>query len=169
LVDAQIVNLATELGTQLLQHGCWVTTAESCTGGGIAHAITAASGSSSWFEMSYVTYSNRAKRLLLGVKEESLTQFGAVSECIVKEMAEGALVNSSADISVAVSGIAGPTGGSTDKPVGTVWFAWATKGGEIRTLRQHFSGDRDAVRDQTIIVALQGLLSLADKITGKSI
>jgi len=167
LVDAQVTNLAAELGTQLRQHGRWVTTAESCTGGGIAHAITAISGSSSWFEMGYITYSNRAKQLLLGVREESLLLSGAVSECVVREMAEGALVNSSADISVAVSGIAGPRGGSTEKPVGTVWFAWAIKGSETRTLCQHFSGDRDAVRDQTIITALRGLLSIGDKITGE--
>ncbi len=155
----EIFQLAQQLGDRLCQVGKLVTTAESCTGGGISHAITSVAGSSSWFEMGYVVYSNRAKQQLLNVSAASLQSHGAVSEVVVREMATSALTQANADYAVAVSGVAGPGGGSADKPVGTVWFAWAFKDGKVHTLCQQFSGDRNEVRDQTVVVALRGLLA----------
>jgi nicotinamide-nucleotide amidase len=141
-------------------------TAESCTGGGIATAITALSGSSAWFDRGFVTYSNEAKQEMLGVKASTLSLNGAVSAETVTEMAEGAILKSAANVSVAVSGIAGPDGGTKEKPVGTVWIAWA--GGMIATRAERFSfeGDRESVREQTIQQALLGLcerLTLIEK------
>ncbi|MGD9659981.1 MAG: nicotinamide-nucleotide amidase [Porticoccaceae bacterium] len=155
------VELAGALGTILIARNWQVTCAESCTGGGVASAITAIPGSSSWFGAGFVTYSNRHKQTVLGVRESTLAQFGAVSEEVVREMAEGALVAASADIAVAVSGIAGPDGGSEEKPVGTVWFCWALKGGSSHTRRQQFLGDRGEVREQAVITALDGVINYA--------
>ena len=134
-----------------------VTTAESCTGGWVAKAITDIAGSSAWFERGFVTYSNEAKAQMIGVREETLAQHGAVSEPVVVEMAIGALKAARADYAVSISGIAGPDGGSEEKPVGTVWFAFATARGEGITRRECFSGDRDAVRRQATAYALQTL------------
>jgi len=137
-----------------------VATAESCTGGWIAKALTDVSGSSQCFGHGVVSYSNGAKESMLGVNPATLVQHGAVSEAVVVEMAAGVLALSGASLSVAVSGIAGPDGGTDDKPLGTVWLAWAVRAGKessISTKLQHFSGDRHAVRSQTVIVALQGI------------
>lgn len=126
--------LANQLGDALAKQQWVATTAESCTGGGVATAITDIAGSSQWFDRAFITYSNEAKMQMLGVQAETLANHGAVSEPVVEQMAEGALTNSLADISVAISGIAGPTGGTEEKPVGTVWFAWADKQGWRKTM-----------------------------------
>ena len=136
-----------------------MTTAESCTGGMIAAACTDLSGSSNWFERGWVTYSNAAKTTELGVPAALIAQHGAVSEPVARAMAEGALNNASAQVGVAVTGVAGPTGGSPDKPVGTVWFGWATPAGVVSEV-QHFDGDRAAVRSATVQHALKRLLAL---------
>jgi nicotinamide-nucleotide amidase len=137
-----------------------VATAESCTGGGVAAAITRISGSAQWFDRGFVTYHNTAKKQMLGVKQRTLKQHGAVSEAVAREMAAGAVRASQADVSVAVTGIAGPTGAAPGKPVGTVWFAWAARGGPIQARRFHFKGDRYEVRRQSVAMALQGLIDL---------
>lgn len=134
--------------------------AESCTGGGIAAALTDVAGSSAWFDRGFVTYSNDAKTEMLGVDAVTIEAAGAVSEQTVIEMAQGALVYSNAQLSVAVSGIAGPGGGSADKPVGTVWLAWATEAG-VRARCERFAGDRLAVRAAAVDHAVLGLLELA--------
>lgn len=141
----------------LLKRGWMLTTAESCTGGLIAAHCTDLGGSSQWFERGFVTYSNAAKAEMLGVDAELITTHGAVSEPVARAMAQGALQHSAAQVAVAVTGIAGPTGGSLDKPVGTVWFAWATPQGVVSET-QCFPGDRAAVREATVAHALQGLV-----------
>lgn len=151
--------LAAELGQALQLAGAQVTTAESCTGGGIAEAITRVAGSSAWFEVGFVTYSNRQKTRQLGVPEQLFDEVGAVSREVVEAMAQGAQRNSGARFSVAVSGVAGPGGGSPAKPVGTVWLAWAD-GERLFSERCLFSGDRQAVREQTVERALAGLIRL---------
>lgn len=150
--------LASALGDALRARGWRLATAESCTGGGIAVALTDVPGSSEWFDRSFVTYSNQAKQDMLGVQGRTLEENGAVSEATVREMAEGALQRAGVELSVAVSGIAGPGGGSPAKPVGTVWLAWAGEGLETRAECFHFEGDRTAVRDQAIRAGLQGLI-----------
>lgn len=151
-----------QLGKQLKLQKILVATAESCTGGWVSEAITAIPGSSSWFDRGFVTYSNAAKQEMLGVKAITLDQFGAVSEETASEMAAGALKNSQAQLSVSITGIAGPDGGSDDKPVGTVWFAWADQNSIIS--KQHiFTGDRASIREQAVITALDGLLELSKK------
>jgi nicotinamide-nucleotide amidase len=134
-----------------------LATAESCTGGWVAEAVTAISGSSSWFDRGFVTYSNEAKREMLGVNALTLDRHGAVSEETAREMAKGALERSRATIAVSVTGIAGPTGGSDAKPVGMVCFSWATKQG-ARSETRRFQGDRESVRRQSVIRALEGVL-----------
>ena len=136
-----------------------LATAESCTGGLIAAACTDLAGSSLWFERGFVTYSNAAKTELLGVPTELIAQFGAVSEPVARAMASGALAHAHAQVAVAVTGVAGPSGGSVDKPVGTVWFGWATPTGLFSDC-QHFAGDRAAVRTATVQHALTRLLTL---------
>jgi len=153
--------LATDLGRALLARRWKLATAESCTAGMIAAAITDVAGSSSWFERGFVTYSNDAKREMLGVRAATLERHGAVSEATVIEMAEGALRRSPADLAVAVSGVAGPSGGSKDKPVGMVCFAFARRGGPVGAMTRHFPGDRAAVRLASVEVALSELLRLA--------
>ena len=155
--------LAQQLGEALQARGLMVVTAESCTGGWVAEAITDIAGSSRWFERGFVTYSNEAKQEMLKVSAETLAHFGAVSEAVVKEMARGALDYSHAGISVAISGIAGPGGGSSEKPVGTIWFAWALKVGEEWTAQEYFPGDRKAVRQQSVERALRGLLDVLER------
>ena len=152
-----IPDLVTRLADALRQRGQMMATAESCTGGLIAGACTELSGSSDWFERGFVTYSNAAKTELLGVPAALIDALGAVSEPVARAMAEGALARSHAGLSVAVTGVAGPTGGSADKPVGTVWLGWATPQG-VFTERQRFDGDRAAVRRATVAHALAGLL-----------
>jgi len=150
--------LAAALGDALWRRGLHVAAAESCTGGLIAGAITDVAGSSGWFDRGFVTYSNDAKVEMLGVRAETLAVHGAVSEATASEMAAGALAHCRADLAVAVTGIAGPGGGTVAKPVGTVCFAWARRGGSVDTATQRFSGDRAAVRAATVRAALQGLL-----------
>ncbi|MDD2701684.1 MAG: nicotinamide-nucleotide amidase [Sideroxydans sp.] len=150
--------LAAQVGAALKSHGMLLATAESCTGGGIAQAVTSVAGSSAWFDRGFVTYSNLAKQQMLGVQEATLIAYGAVSEATVREMVEGALRNSTAQLALAVSGIAGPDGGTPDKPVGTVWFAWALANGITTAVRHQLPGNRDEVRAQAVRVALQGVL-----------
>lgn len=159
-VDVGLRVLAQAVGQALAARGLRLATAESCTGGGIAQAVTAIAGSSAWFERGFVTYSNDAKRELLGVSGQTLAAFGAVSGETVAEMAQGALAHAHAEVAVAVSGIAGPDGGSADKPVGTVWLAWAAAGRATRVRRCLFAGDRDAVRHAAVLAALDGVLAL---------
>lgn len=153
---------AEQLGEVLKLKGLMLTTAESCTGGWVAQVLTSVAGSSAWFERGFVTYSNEAKQEMLAVSADTLEQFGAVSEAVVSEMAQGALMHSRAQLSVAVSGVAGPGGGSTEKPVGTVCFGWAKQSGKVISRRLHFEGDRQAVRRQAVVVAIQGLRDLVD-------
>lgn len=156
-----LTHLAAELGAYLSQRGWRVTAAESCTGGGVASAITAIAGSSQWFEVSFVTYANSAKVRLLGVNEQTLAEQGAVSRAVVEQMAAGAQTASGAELAVAVSGIAGPGGGSRDKPVGTVWFAWADAAGKVVSECYVYQGDRVQVRHQACVTALRELVRLA--------
>lgn len=152
-----IESLCRRLGDALLARGLMLATAESCTGGRIAGACTDLAGSSQWFERGFVTYSNLAKSEQLGVDPALIEREGAVSEAVARAMAEGALAHSAARVAVAVTGIAGPTGGSPEKPVGTVWFGWCVDG-HTSAQRQRFDGDRAAVREQTVRHALRGLL-----------
>ena len=164
-MDAELYELSGRVGDALKARNLMMAAAESCTGGWIGQAITMVPGSSKWFDRAFVTYTNEAKQEMLGVSAETLNEFGAVSEQTVREMVAGALARSRANIAVAVSGIAGPDGGSRKKPVGTVLLAWGEKGGGIKAQAVHFQGDRDAVRRQTVIAALEGVLA---RIAGKS-
>lgn len=155
--DAAIRRLSEDLGTRLRAGHERLVTAESCTGGWIAKAVTDVAGSSDWFDCGMAAYSYEAKQALLGVRPQTLEEHGAVSRETVVEMVSGALVNSGASVAVAVTGIAGPGGGSADKPVGTVWIGWKRRGGYARAEVFHFGGDRDAVRRQTVATALRGL------------
>ena len=155
-----ITHTAYQLGEALLEKRWKLACAESCTGGGIAAAVTGIVGSSQWFDRGFVTYSNQAKQEMLGVVNETLENHGAVSEETVREMVAGALSRSQARVAVAVSGIAGPGGGTADKPVGTVCIAWQVEGGEPVVHTEHFSGDRRSVREQTVLCALQGMLNV---------
>jgi nicotinamide-nucleotide amidase len=156
----ELQELARKAGERLLAAGLSLATAESCTGGWVAKTVTDIEGSSQWFDRGFVTYTNDSKRQMLGVSAETLDLQGAVSEATVREMAEGALRHSAAGVSVAVSGVAGPGGGTAEKPVGLVWLAWARAGGERRTHRALFDGDRDAVRRQSVAAALEGVLAI---------
>jgi len=156
--DPHITLLAEELGRRLTAKAWLVATAESCTGGLVAGAITAIGGSSGWFERGFVTYSNEAKAEVLHVHPATLARHGAVSGETARAMAEGAIAASRAAIAVAVTGIAGPSGGSPEKPVGTVWFAWALRGGSTHAAVHVFPGDRTAVRETSVRVALEGLI-----------
>jgi nicotinamide-nucleotide amidase len=150
--------LAALVGARLKENGLVLAAAESCTGGWVAQVVTSVSGSSEWFDRGFVTYSNEAKREMLGVRAETLDRHGAVSEETAREMAAGALVASRAQIAVAITGVAGPTGGTPQKPVGMVCFAWAVRGGAVDATTQRFAGDREAVRRQSVIFALQGVV-----------
>ncbi len=158
--DAELQELAESLGRYLRESRDSLVTAESCTGGWIAKTVTDIAGSSDWFDCGMVAYSYEAKQALLGVRPETLELHGAVSRETVVEMVSGALVNSGATIAVAVTGIAGPGGGSDDKPVGTVWIGWKRRGGYARAEVFQFQGDRDRVRRQTVVAALRGLEEL---------
>lgn len=158
--DQTLTRLASEVGEALKAQGLMLATAESCTGGWIAQACTAVAGSSNWFERGFVSYTYISKREMLGVSQDTLGVHGAVSEPVVQEMVTGALANSHAQVAVAVSGTAGPSGGTPQKPVGTVCLAWSVKNGEPKSLTRHYTGDREAVRRQTVRDALQGLLEL---------
>ena len=160
MTEAGITELARTLGRLARRRGVDIAVAESCTGGLVAAAITRISGSAKWFERGFVTYGNGAKREMLGVSSRALRDHGAVSEAVVIEMAAGALRHSHADVSVAVTGIAGPTGGSRSKPVGLVWFAWAARRHDVQARAFRFKGDRVAIRRRAVAVALQGLIDL---------
>jgi nicotinamide-nucleotide amidase len=160
LTEDDITELARRLGRACKRRKVEVVTAESCTGGGLAAAVTRISGSAKWFERGFVTYSNSAKKDLLGVSQRTLKRHGAVSEAVAREMAVGALASSPADVSVSVTGIAGPTGAVPGKPVGTVWLCWAVRGGPVQSRRFLFTGGRVEVRKQSVAMALQGLLDL---------
>ena len=153
-----LTTLATLVGARMKTKGLSLATAESCTGGWVSQAATAIAGSSDWFERGFVTYSNAAKMEMLGVKADTLRTHGAVSEETAREMAAGALRNSKAQVALAITGVAGPAGGTPDKPVGMVCFAWAVKGGAISSETHQFKGDRERVRRQSVIAALQGVL-----------
>lgn len=158
--DTALQQLAEQLGEQLKAEHLTLCTAESCTGGWIAKILTDIAGSSGWFDCGMAVYSYEAKQALLGVRPETLMQHGAVSKETVMEMVSGALITSSAGLAVAVTGIAGPGGGLPGKPVGTVWVAWKRRGHYPIAEVFHFDGDREAVRRQTVAVALQGLMKL---------
>lgn len=155
--DATLQALAAEVGQKLKAAGLMLASAESCTGGWIAKAMTDTAGSSTWFERGFITYSNEAKAAMLGVRQPTLAAHGAVSEEVVREMAAGAANWSQARVAVAVSGIAGPDGGTPDKPVGTVWIAWRWADGRIEAKHNLFKGDRESVRRQAVVAALEGL------------
>jgi nicotinamide-nucleotide amidase len=157
--------LAAQLGEILKSHGLMLATAESCTGGGVAQAITEIAGSSLWFERGFVTYSNLAKQQMLGVESATLAQYGAVSDRVVCEMVAGALRHSAAQLALAVSGIAGPDGGTPDKPVGTVWFAWGIQDETILTQRHQLAGNRSEVRIQAVRIALLGVIDFLNSRT----
>jgi nicotinamide-nucleotide amidase len=158
-------NLAAQVGVLLKSRGMMLVTAESCTGGGVAQEITEVAGSSAWFERGFVTYSNLSKQQMLGVRETTLSRHGAVSEMTVREMVAGALQSSTAQVALSVSGIAGPDGGTADKPVGTVWFAWGLKDGETHAKLYQLSGSRAEVRAQAVRIALQGVINLLNQLT----
>lgn len=159
--DDTLRELTAKLGDRLRAVGLTVATAESCTGGWIAKCITDIAGSSEWFDRGFVTYSNEAKIEQLDVPAGVIETHGAVSEDTVRAMAEGALAHSRADLAVSVSGVAGPGGGSDDKPVGTVWFCWQRRGGEPMVRVVPFDGDRETVRREAVKAALWGLLGMA--------
>jgi len=156
----ELQQLAEQLGNALLRRGWKVVLAESCTGGWVAKCLTDIAGSSAWFDRGFVTYSNAAKREMLGVSTDTLDTAGAVSEPTVLAMAAGALAHSEADLALAISGIAGPGGAVPGKPVGTVCFAWAVKGALQQSDTKYFSGDREAVRRQSVAHGLRGLIDV---------
>lgn len=160
MAEQRWYQLAEQVGEALKTRSLMLATAESCTGGGVGAAVTAVPGSSDWFERGFITYTHISKREMLGVKPVTLEQYGAVSEQTVKEMAAGALANSHAQVALAVSGVAGPAGGTREKPVGTVCLAWALKNGEPVAETRHYAGDRAAVRSQSVERALTGVLEL---------
>lgn len=158
--DTALAELARESGERLLALGISLAAAESCTGGWLAKSATDLPGSSRWFERGFVTYSNDSKQELLGVKAETLARAGAVSEAVVREMVLGALDRSRAGAAVAITGIAGPGGGSAGKPVGLVWFAWARRGAPPVARHANLEGEREAIRRQAVRLAWEGLLDL---------
>lgn len=162
-METDLKQLAMTVGEGLLERRLMLATAESCTGGWVAQIVTSVDGSSQWFERGFVSYSNQAKIEMLGVRAESLERHGAVSEPVVREMAEGALRFSHAQVGLAISGIAGPGGGTADKPVGTVCLAWALAGRIVLSRTEQFGGNRTAVRYQAMITALTGVVGLLER------
>ncbi len=158
-----IFQLAGRAGKTLSQYGLKLVTAESCTGGGVGQAITDISGSSNWYDRGFITYSNQAKIEMLGISETTLDQHGTVSEQTAKEMLIGALNNSRAQIGVSITGIAGPSGGTEQKPIGMVCFAWGKQDNLMYSETHYFDGDRAAIRHQSIIVALEGIIDLVNQ------
>ncbi len=157
-MDAQLETLSRIVGDHLQSRGWRLATAESCTGGWVAEVVTATAGSSHWFDSGFITYSNDAKVALLGVSPMTLARHGAVSENTTASMVKGTLERTEADVALSISGIAGPGGGSADKPVGTVCFGWARTGEAPQTATCHFDGDRESVRRQAVVFALEELL-----------
>ena len=160
--DEQLRELAGALGQHLSDRGWMLATAESCTGGWVSKILTDIVGSSAWFERGFVTYTNTAKHEMLGVDEAIIAEHGAVSEATVRAMAAGALQHSHAQLSLAITGVAGPSGGTPYKPVGTVWFAWAGQEHGVLSESRIFAGDREAIRRQAVATALQGVLDYLD-------
>jgi nicotinamide-nucleotide amidase len=160
VTDDELLQLAHTLGQKLHAKGWMLATAESCTGGWVAQVVTAIPGSSAWFDRGFVTYTNQAKQDMLGVNAATLEAHGAVSEETVKEMATGALAKSAAQISVAISGIAGPGGGTEKKPIGTVCIGWDTAGANPHSTTCRLSGDREEIRSRAVAAALRGLIEL---------
>ena len=154
--------LATQVGEVLEQHRMTLATAESCTGGWVAQVITSCPNSSRWFERGFVTYSNPAKQELLGVDPAILARHGAVSEQTVRAMAQGTLAHSRASVALSITGVAGPSGGNEEKPVGTVWIAWAHANKDTICTKYLFSGGRREIREQAVVEALKGLLQFVD-------
>ena len=161
MTDEKLYQLAVRVGAALKAKGMMMASAESCTGGWIAQAVTAVPGSSDWFERGFVVYTYVSKREMLGVKPETLETFGAVSLETVREMTVGALARSHAQVAVSVSGTAGPSGGTAEKPVGTVCFGWGATGSPVQAAVQRFDGDRESVRRQAVVFALERVLELA--------
>ncbi|MGR9015111.1 MAG: nicotinamide-nucleotide amidase [Gammaproteobacteria bacterium] len=157
MMESELFKLAEQLGRFLKTNGKIIATAESCTGGWIAQAITDVPGSSAWFDRGFITYSNIAKVQMLGVSPQTLQDYGAVSSETATQMATGALAYSDAGLAVSVTGIAGPDGGTSEKPVGTVFIAWADKHGEVNVARKQFSGNRRQIRAQTVKCAIEGM------------
>jgi len=155
-LDGELFALAEQLGRFLTVHGKIIAAAESCTGGWIAQVITEIPGSSAWFERGFVTYSNQAKVDMLGVSPKTIEYYGAVSEQTATEMVAGALAHSGANCAIAVTGVAGPEGGTPNKPVGTVFIAWKNKGEKTKVVKKQFSGDRHQIRAQSVKTALEG-------------
>lgn len=163
LTDEELLQLAGKLGEWLTARGDVLVSAESCTGGWIAKTVTDVAGSSVWFDRGFVTYSDEAKREMLGVSADTLDRFGAVSEAVAREMAEGALARSAASMAISVTGIAGPAGGGAEKPLGTVWFGRARRESVI-AWRQHFDGDRETVRRRSVAHALGEIMNGAESV-----
>ena len=159
-MDRDLFELSVRVGEVLRGRGWMLATAESCTGGWIGECITMVAGSSTWYDRGFITYSNEAKMQMLGVREATLRVHGAVSEHVVLEMARGTLTYSRAQVGVSVSGVAGPGGGTPDKPVGTVCIGWALADGQVRAGDFRFDGDRESVRRQSVVAALRGVIDL---------
>ena len=157
-MDKELAALSVQLGQALSERGLLLATAESCTGGWVAEVVTDTAGSSGWFDRGFITYSNQAKADMLGVRTDTLEHFGAVSEETAQEMAAGAIAHSRADWTISITGIAGPGGGSSAKPVGTVCFGWCSRGDSPSSETMLFSGGRREVRQQAVLHAIRGLL-----------
>jgi nicotinamide-nucleotide amidase len=162
-LDRELFDLAARTGLALKVRGWMLVTAESCTGGWVSECVTMVPGSSEWFERGFVTYTNAAKREMLGVRSQTLEAHGAVSEQTVREMVVGALASSHGHVAVSVSGVAGPDGGTVQKPVGMVCFGWGTRATEPTVATRLLGGDREAVRRQSVIVALEGVLEVVGR------
>ncbi len=160
MIEQEIDNTLQHLAGVLTAKGWLMAAAESCTGGWVAKCCTDRAGSSVWFDRGFITYSNRAKTDMLGVETSDLLRHGAVSEIVAEQMAQGALDSAGVDASLAITGVAGPDGGTQEKPVGTVWFAWLVRGKGVRTECARFEGSRDSIRHQSVLRALQGMLQL---------
>jgi nicotinamide-nucleotide amidase len=160
MIDPAMEQLAASVGARLAARGMLLATAESCTGGWLAEAVTAIAGSSGWFDRGFVTYSNAAKESMLGVSAATLSAHGAVSLEVAREMAAGALAHSQAQVAVSITGVAGPGGGTPAKPVGMVCIGWALAGGQVEARVHHFAGDRGEVRRQSVVSALEGVLAV---------
>ena len=158
----ELNQLAQQVGAALKAHGMLLATAESCTGGWVGEIVTSVAGSSHWYDRGFITYSNESKQEMLGVSASTLTEFGAVSEQTVREMATGALKRSRAQITLAISGIAGPGGTTPGKPVGTVCMAWAVRNGGDQSKTFHFEGDRTQVRGQAVVAALREVIQIIE-------
>jgi nicotinamide-nucleotide amidase len=161
-LDQQLYDLAAAIGRSLKTRGWLLASAESCTGGWIGQCVTMVPGSSAWFDRGFITYTNDSKVEMLGVRNETLQSHGAVSEQTVREMVQGTLARSHAHIAAAVSGVAGPSGGTAEKPVGMVCLGWGVRDGVVHTITLQLSGDRNSVRRQSVIAALEGVKRLAD-------